>query len=112
MGNIFEPNADLEGMLIPPAPHINVELGMGGDFGVRTVLSTRAPLLAISSNIKSGVRGASCAAGFGYILSMYGPPFAVIVAVACVIAIAMALAVMVGEVDAAVGQLASRQVGN
>ena len=42
---------------------------------------------------------------------MYGPQFAVIVAVACVIAIAMALAVMVGEVDAAVGQLASRQVG-
>ena len=57
MDNIFEANADLEGMLIPPDPHFNVELGMGGDLGVRTFLPTPAPLLAISSNIISGVRG-------------------------------------------------------
>ena len=46
---------------------------MGGDFGVRTLLSTRAPLLARSPNIKSGVRGASRAVGFGYIVHVRPP---------------------------------------
>ena len=41
----------------PPAPNINVELGMGGDLGVRILLSTQAPWIATSPNINEGVRG-------------------------------------------------------
>ena len=68
MDNIFEPHAGFKAMLTPPAPNINVELGMGGDLGVRILLSTQAPWIATSPNINLGVRGASCDARFEYIV--------------------------------------------
>ena len=57
MDNIFEPHAGFKAMLTPPAPNINVELGMGGDLGVRILLSTQAPLIATSPNINLGGTG-------------------------------------------------------
>ena len=98
--------------MIPQAPHINVELGMGGDLGGVEHFCPLEPLcLPYPPILNRGSGGASCAAGFGYIVHVRSP-VAVLVAVACVIAIAIPLTVMVGVVGAAVGQLASRQVGN
>ena len=112
MDNIFEPNADLEGMLIPPQPPISLlSLGWAVILGFELLCPLEPPCLPYPPILNRGSGGHLAPQGSD-IWSIYGPPFAVIVAVACVIAIAMALTVMVGEVDAAVGQLASRQVGN